>query len=84
MTEIGTRHNGAVATGWTRKLGDPGQTNIEHRVSWACRLFWVVIIRHAATCGPRQPRVAALPSSVPIPKEGQFVRKKTLRNPEDG
>jgi autotransporter-associated beta strand protein len=40
MTEIGTNHNGAVATGSSRKPGDPGQTNIEHGVSWATDGRW--------------------------------------------
>jgi len=40
ITELGTSYGGAVATGSTRKFGDPGQTNIEHGVAWATDGRW--------------------------------------------
>ena len=40
ITEIGTSYSGAVATGSTRKPGDPNQSNIEHGVAWATDGRW--------------------------------------------
>lgn len=40
ITELGTDYTGAVATGSSRKFGDPAQANIEHGVAWATDGRW--------------------------------------------